>query len=228
VQSVKGLNENERLGVALAAGVCLGIGISRAGSRIAKGSQRYLVVDDVPRHMFLSQKSTLKGHVVKVTDGDTFRVMHAPSLSMLSRSVAPKTKLSESTLQIRLGGVECPETAKFGNQGQPGGEEATQFLRELVEGKPVTITLLGKDQYARIVGMGSVGRWPFRKDISSALLSAGHATIYRQGGAEYGGLLSTFERLEAKAKASKVGLWASGKTLESAAAYKKRSKAKSL
>ena len=122
-------------------------------------------------------------------------------------------------------GIECPETAKFGNSGQAGGKEATDFASGLVAGKYVSVTLLSKDQYERVVGMTTVGRWPVSANLSSELLRAGHAVVYRQGGAEYGGLLETFNGLEAGAKAAKVGLWANGE-VESAADYKKRIKAK--
>ena len=64
-------------------------------------------------------------------------------------------------------------------------------------------------------------------NLSSGLLRAGHAAVYRQGGAEYGGLLETFNGLETGAKAAKVGLWANGE-VESAADYKNESKRKKV
>mmetsp|Transcript_31404 Transcript_31404/g.70588 ORF Transcript_31404/g.70588 Transcript_31404/m.70588 type:complete len:157 (-) Transcript_31404:237-707(-) len=152
-------------------------------------------------------------------------MQHTPSWGLLAPPVDKTLKLSESTLAVRLAAVECPETAKFGNAGMEGGKEATKLMQSLVEGQQVSVQLLSKDQYARVVGMAHVGRWPFRKNLSEEVLRAGWATIYRQGGAEYGGQLARFERIEEEAKGAKVGLWASGeKSRENAAEYKKRVK----
>jgi endonuclease YncB( thermonuclease family) len=219
-----GLEEGNRLCAAVGVGVCVGLGLAGAKGNVVKNSRRFLVADDIPAELF-RQNAIIRGDVAKVTDGDTLRLHHTPKWSMFSSAVNPDLKLSESTLQVRLAAVECPETAKFGNPGQPGGKEATDFLRDLVDGKSVSVKLLGKDQYARIVGMATVGSWPFQKNLPLELLHAGHATIYRQGGAEYGGMLEAFEGAEQAAKAQQAGMWAGGKPVESAAEYKKRIKA---
>ncbi|CAM9780817.1 unnamed protein product [Heterosigma akashiwo] len=69
------------------------------------------------------------------------------------------------------------------------------------------------------------GKWPFRKNLSDELLKKGFATIYRQGGAEYGGRLPTFEALEQEAKEKKLGIW-SGE-YETPAEFKKRQRGSS-
>ena len=68
----------------------------------------------------------------------------------------------------------------------------------------------------------SIGRWPFTRDVAELMLEKGLATVYRQGGAQYGGKLERYEQIEAAAKQSKRGMWSLGKKLETAAEYKKR------
>ena len=60
--------------------------------------------------------------------------------------------------------------------------------------------------------------------IVEQLLKAGLGHIYRQAGAQYGGKLEKFEKLEEKAKKKKKGIWSLGKKLETASDYKARTK----
>ncbi len=70
------------------------------------------------------------------------------------------------------------------------------------------------------------GRWPFRKDLAEEMLKVGLASVYRQAGAQYGGKLEVYEKLEAQAQKKKVGMWSLGDKLETAAEYKKRTATK--
>jgi len=77
-----------------------------------------------------------------------------------------------------------------------------------------------------LVEIPSLGR---RKNLSLEMLRAGWATTYEQAGAEYGdidgkgkGGKDEFLRVEARAKAARRGMWATGVTLETPAEYKKR------
>ena len=58
---------------------------------------------------------------VSVSDGDTVRLRHTPSLFSSGRFAG---KLSENTISCRIAAVDTPETAKFGKPGQPLGEGA--------------------------------------------------------------------------------------------------------
>jgi micrococcal nuclease len=98
----------------------------------------------------VTNKLFLKGRVVKVTDGDTIRIQHIPTLFGSFKPIEKGVKLSETTIVIRLAAVDCPETAKFGQSGQEGGKEATDFLTSFVEGKDVSVQVLGKDQYGAL------------------------------------------------------------------------------
>ncbi|GLE00951.1 hypothetical protein PINS_up009748 [Pythium insidiosum] len=202
---------------AFVAGLCLGLVLPK----LRQPFRRFTTVDDIPMSFF-HQERQITARSVSVSDGDTFRARHVP----LWRSAGGfKGKMSENTLQIRLAGIDTPETAKFGSPGQPFGDEAKAWLSQTLEGRKLTLTLLHKDQYARAVCMVHYGRWPFRRNASEEILKAGLANVYRQAGAVYGGRLEVFERLEAEAQQKKRGIWSQGKKLETASEYKARQRA---
>lgn len=102
--------------------------------------------------------------VVNVTDGDTVRVRHTPrsrvgedafSDEPLTERNCPiwRRNLREETLLLRLIAIDAPETAKFGSQGQPFADEATQYLRNRCLEKVVLVKLIGKDQYGRALAV---------------------------------------------------------------------------
>ncbi|ORY84786.1 hypothetical protein BCR37DRAFT_251542 [Protomyces lactucae-debilis] len=66
--------------------------------------------------------------------------------------------------------------------------------------------------------------WSVIKNASKAFHLVGMATVFRQGGTEYGGLMDAMERAEGVAKTAKKGMWSQGKKLETPAAYKKRTR----
>ncbi|KAK4046367.1 Scaffold-type E3 ligase [Microbotryomycetes sp. JL221] len=122
--------------------------------------------------------------------------------------------LKDQTIHVRLAGVDAPELAHFGQPAQPFSAEALDKLTELVHKRVVHVHLYRKDRYGRVVGMAYVRRppWPWRVNVSEQMLKAGLATVYTQGGAEYAGLLSRFEKLEAIAQHRKVGMWQQSKS----------------
>ncbi|TMW62161.1 hypothetical protein Poli38472_009654 [Pythium oligandrum] len=199
---------------AFMAGICVGLLLPK----LRQPFRRFQTVDDIPMSFF-HQERQLSATSVSISDGDTFRARHLP---FWRGAGAYKGKLSEHTLQIRLAGIDTPETPKFGNPGQPYGEEAKKWLADALDGKRLTLTLLHKDQYSRAVCMVHYGRWPFRKNASEEILKAGLGHVYRQAGAVYGGRLVVMERLEAHAQKKKLGMWKQGKKLESASEYKAR------
>ena len=120
------------------------------------------------------------------------------------------------------------ETAKFGKEGQPFGEEAKEYLMSMMMDQMVNIRLLQKDQYSRGVAEVQVGGpffgWP-KKYMDQEMLKAGLAEVYLGGGAVYGHRGKDFYLdLQEKARKSKKGIW-SQKNRESAAEYKARMKA---
>merc|ERR1719193_2299422 len=114
-------------------------------------------------------------------------------------------------MQVRIAAVDAPETAHFGAKGQPFGEEATQYVKDLVLGKVVKLQLFSRDQYSRVVAMVHYPDFRLfpprrRSNLSLELLRKGLGVVYRQGGAQYGGMLEEFERVEKEAKRKKRGL----------------------
>ncbi|ETV74190.1 hypothetical protein, variant [Aphanomyces astaci] len=168
--------------------------------------ERFSTVKDIPDACF-HQRMTLRGTVVSVSDGDTFRLRHMP----LWRGVGtyPTKKPTEHTLQIRLAGVDTPEMPHFGKECQPYAKEAKAWLVHELKGAVVTVTLLRRDQYGRAVCMVTYSKswWAVKKNVSEELLRVGLAKVYRLAGAEYGGLLDTFNILEAHAKKAKLNIW---------------------
>lgn len=205
-------------GCAFVAGVGLGLRLSRA----RPFWYRYSTVSDLPKHLFGEHARMLRGRVAAVSDGDTFRLRHAPTWLHSSRLPAG-AKLSEHTLQIRLCAIDAPETAKFGKSGQPFGEAARERLERLIGGRMVAVRLLARDQYGRAVATVRRGWWPLRSYVEEEMARSGHAQVYTGAGGSYGPKgRAHFEALEAAARRARRGLWAQRGAVESPAAYKAR------
>jgi micrococcal nuclease len=189
-------------------------------------SKHYETVNDIPTELF-KQHSTIKGIVVKVTDGDTCRIRHITT----SSSQKFDGKLSEHTLPVRFAAIDAPETAKFGEKGQLFAKEAKEFVESCILNREVQVKLLSKDQYGRVVGRlkyrstGILSWFQDDKDVSEEVLRRGLATVYRQGGAQYDGSIDKWIELEKKAQQKKVGMWSNGvNKAELPAEYKKSKK----
>jgi micrococcal nuclease len=74
-------------------------------------------------------------------------------------------------IHVRLKGVAAPEVAHFGRSGEPGGEEARDFVAKLVDGQTVVCDLSQERTWGRRVG------WCYRngQDVAEALIRAGLA-----------------------------------------------------
>lgn len=213
------------------AGVVLALGAFFGGSNSPEGGSgggsqgMFLTARDIPKE-FYREKSSLYGQVVKVVDGDTLRLRHLPGA--LS-SAAFDGNLKDQTIMVRIAAVDSPETAKFGQVGQPFGDVAKEFATNQVLNKKVRVKALAKDRYERLLGVvwyqdGVLGG---EKDLSEELLKQGLAVVYTGGGAQYDGRRSEYERLEDTARRSKKGLWSQKDAdRESPAEYKKKVAAK--
>jgi micrococcal nuclease len=84
----------------------------------------------VPPPAYGQTPRILTGQVVKVVDGDTIHV-----------------RVGDRMERVRYIGVNAPEL------GQPGGREATEANRKLVEGQPVNLELdiQDRDRYGRLL-----------------------------------------------------------------------------
>lgn len=125
---------------------------------------------------------TLVGKVVKVADGDTVTVLDADQVQH----------------RVRLAGIDAPES------NQPFGQAAKEALVKRVAGRTVAVEWHKRDQYDRLIGkVISDGT-----DAGLAQVRAGLAWWYRRFATEQTPVDRTiYEDAEAKAKASRRGLW---------------------
>jgi micrococcal nuclease len=215
---------------------CVGHGICLLCGRpiLGQKSHAYSVpwkqitsVHALPSSSFGSKSGVwLRGRAVSVSDGDTFRFLHVPTVFSPSNLRGSDAKLTDVTIPIRVCTIDTPETAKFGNKGQVFAEEAKTKFKSIVLDKIVSIQLLEKDQYSRAVALVRVGTfWPFLKYVDEEMLKAGLAEVYEGSGAVYGRLGSkeAYITIQDKARTSKIGIW-SQENRESAKEYKARTK----
>lgn len=80
---------------------------------------------------FLLSAHTLRGKIIRVSDGDTVVLLDS----------------TNTQYRIRLDGIDCPE------KGQPFGRKATDFVKELTTGKEIIVKWEKKDRYKRILGV---------------------------------------------------------------------------
>jgi endonuclease YncB( thermonuclease family) len=120
----------------------------------------------------------LVGTVIKVTDGDTIKV-----------------QLSSGPINVRLDSIDTPE------KNQPWGRESTAALAQLVANKRVELDVVTQDRYERLVAVVMVGG----VNVNEQLVRDGHAWAFRRYMKKDTG--PTFCALEAKARASRRGLW---------------------
>ncbi|EME43965.1 hypothetical protein DOTSEDRAFT_171913 [Dothistroma septosporum NZE10] len=160
------------------------------------------------------RKRTYFGYVTSVGDGDGFRLYHTPGgrltgFSWLRNIPRKQKELKDQTLSIRIAGIDAPECAHFGNEGQPYGPEALAWLKAKVGGRFVRVLPHSKDQYQRIVATVWARKWGIWKtDVGLEMLKNGLATVYQaKTGAEYGGKEEQYRAAETRAKEKKVGMW---------------------
>ena len=148
---------------------------------------------------FIKQEPVIKGHVMKVIDGDTIRIRHLPTFYSSSSF---KGNIKDHTIIIRATAVDTPE------KGQKYSNVAKDYVASRLMNKDVRVKIYGKDQYNRILGRITYGN---AKDLSSELVSEGLAVVYRQGGAIYlPENLEYWNKLEQAAKDKRKGMWKDG------------------
>lgn len=148
-------------------------------------------LDEVPRLMKLITLLTLSvitftapqlvaaelsGRVIRVLDGDTIEVLQ-----------------EKTPVRVRLLNIDAPEKA------QPYGSWSTDRLKEIVAGKPVTVTYTDKDRYGRILGRVVTAGGT---DANHRQVETGAAWVYTQYNSDP--LLPSLQR---KAQSEKRGLW---------------------
>lgn len=97
-----------------------------------------------------AQGQVISGVVLRVTDGDTFR-------------------LSGLDVAVRVWGLDAPE------RKQSGGSAATSAMRALIDGHTLTCVLRDIDRYRRVVGQCFLENG---QDIAEAMIATGVAREY--------------------------------------------------
>jgi endonuclease YncB( thermonuclease family) len=95
----------------------------------------------------------LTGRVSRVVDGDTIEL-----------------KSDGERYKIRLAGIDTPE------KDQPWGKEAKKALSSKVKRKDITVDVVDKDRYGRLVGKIYLDD----RYINKELVAEGYAWVYRQ------------------------------------------------
>ena len=145
---------------------------------------------------------TEEGMVERVADGDTITVITA----------------NQTKLRIRMLGIDAPETPKGTKfPGQPYGTDAEAYLKQLVQGKRVTIEIYAVDRYKRLLSTIFLDG----KDINLAMIEAGLAEVYR-GPESDNPYKQYYQAAEETARSVRKNMWVQGNTYESPRVYRKR------
>jgi micrococcal nuclease len=105
---------------------------------------------------------------------------------------------------VRLLGVDAPEKTSTFRQAEPYGEQATAFMKRLVEGRPVRLEFDRDrtDQYNRTLAYVFLEDGTF---VNEAIIRAGWASVYRRFDYTRKPHLQEAER---EARAVHRGIWA--------------------
>lgn len=137
----------------------------------------FRVADNLPTQQQPEDLVRMTAKVTGIDDGDSFRI-----------------EVKSKTYRVRVAGIDCPEYK------QPFSRKAHDLTTKLIYGKTVTLRIVDRDQYGRIVADVLL---PDGRNLAVELLTGGLAWWYRAIQPEN----RTYERLEAEARAAKRGLW---------------------
>lgn len=125
----------------------------------------------------ISYSQIFRSKVVGIMDGDTFKLLTKDS----------------TTVKIRLANIDCPE------KKQPFSAKAKQFVSEAIFSKHVTVQVLKKDRYRRLIAN------VFYEDsinLNHELVKHGLAWHYVKYSND-----TILQSLEDKARLDRIGLW---------------------
>ncbi|MGL6518496.1 thermonuclease family protein [Aeromonas caviae] len=113
----------------------------------------------------LLSAETFTGQVVRVSDGDTVKVLTEQTCNSGGDCRSGKVQY-----RVRLAEIDAPE------KKQPFGSKAKAALSALVAGQMITVEQVGKDGYGRLVAnLYADGKW-----VNAELVRSGDAWVYRQ------------------------------------------------
>ena len=193
------------------------------GGSLSQSMFTFNTADDIPSS-YLTDQREISARVVRVVDGDTYRVRHLP---FFFSSGSFEGSLLQNTISVRIVAVDTPETAKFGAAGQKYGDAAADFARQKLSGKRVSVKLHGRDRYHRVLGSVYYQDGFFKRDIGEELVKSGLAVVYRQSGGKYPNGIAYWNKAEEEARRLKRGIW-SEPQVELPSEYKKKMREKAL
>jgi endonuclease YncB( thermonuclease family) len=125
--------------------------------------------------------------VTGLLDGDTIRVLASDG----------------QIFDVRLFGIDCPETAKKGKPGQAYGNVAKQRVNELIRKRAVELDIYGgPDRYGRTIAIV----WSGNVNINETLVREGMCMVYPQYCKE--NFCSTWKDNEIRARQNGLGIFA--------------------
>ena len=128
--------------------------------------------------VFATQAQSITGKVVAITDGDTFKLLTQDS----------------TVIRVRLANIDCPE------KKQPFSAKAKAFVSDAIFNKNVVIEVLKKDRYRRSIANV---KYDDSLHLNYEIVKNGLAWHYVKYSKD-----TILQKLEDKARASKIGLWA--------------------
>lgn len=102
---------------------------------------------------------------------------------------------------IRLFGIDAPEykqPCQVNHSNWACGADAAAALRSLIDNRPIVCIARDKDVYGRVVARCMIDG----QDLAAKIVKQGYAVVLDNGQADYAAV-------EARAKATKAGIWAS-------------------
>jgi endonuclease YncB( thermonuclease family) len=150
------------------------------------GTFALLLSGDLPTATYAQQRDT-SATVTRVVDGDTIEI--SPAI--------------DGNEEVRLIGVDTPETKDPDTGVQPYGPQASQFTTRELDGERVDLEFDQdrEDQYGRLLAYVHVGGEMFNE----TLLRQGYAQLYIVSpNDKYEG---RFEQAQQQAKSAERGLW---------------------
>ena len=137
-----------------------------------------IIVVGLSKISYDSKRETIiKGKVIAITDGDTFKLLTADSIQ----------------IKVRLANIDCPE------RKQPFSNKAKQFVSEAIFNKTITLHVLKKDRYRRFI---SNVIYDDTLSLCHELVKNGLAWHYVKYSKD-----TTLQKLEDNARLNKIGLW---------------------
>ncbi|KAI9102856.1 hypothetical protein DFS34DRAFT_577116 [Phlyctochytrium arcticum] len=176
--------------------------ISDASATVAKARQFF---------PFLQRAGTVSGVVDFVSSGSRFRI-HVPS--------------QNCTLTLVLGGIRAPRAGRPGEQSEPYGPEALDFVNKRAMQREVEFSVESMDKVGGFIGTLYLTINDERKNMAVMLLEEGLASVHDYSASQSANAHQLYEA-EKGAKAAKKGIWKDYSADEAAEAAEAASAAQS-